>query len=76
MSHEPGWIRETYAAAVARIIATPTLAGIRLPTTVPLASGPCGDWHQRLMADFGDPWAPKLGTRPSPSKVDENSITG
>jgi len=51
------------SAAVARIIATPTLAGIRLPATVPLAAGPCGDWRQRLKPDFSDPWAPKFSGR-------------
>jgi len=51
------------ASAVARIIATPALAGIRLPAAVPLARGPCGDWHQQLKADFSDPWAPKFAGR-------------
>jgi len=49
------------AAGVARIIATPTLAGMHLPASVPLGNGPCGDWRERLKADFGNPWAPKLG---------------
>ena len=48
------------AASVARIIATPTLAGVRLPASVPLAKGSCGDWHERLKADFSDPWAPRF----------------
>jgi serine-type D-Ala-D-Ala carboxypeptidase/endopeptidase (penicillin-binding protein 4) len=51
------------AASVARIIATPTLAGVRLPTSVPLVNGPCGDWRERLKADFSDPQAPKFGGR-------------
>jgi D-alanyl-D-alanine carboxypeptidase/D-alanyl-D-alanine-endopeptidase (penicillin-binding protein 4) len=51
------------ASAVARIIATPTLAGMRLPASVPLASGPCGDWRERLKADFSDPWTPRFAGR-------------
>jgi D-alanyl-D-alanine carboxypeptidase/D-alanyl-D-alanine-endopeptidase (penicillin-binding protein 4) len=50
-------------AGVARIIATPSLAGVHLPATVPLTRGPCADWHERLKADFGDPWAPKFAGR-------------
>jgi len=51
------------AAHVARIVSIPTLAGVRLPASVPLAGGPCGDWHERLKADFADPWAPKFAGR-------------
>jgi D-alanyl-D-alanine carboxypeptidase/D-alanyl-D-alanine-endopeptidase (penicillin-binding protein 4) len=47
-------------ASLARIIATPTLAGVRLPASVPLAKGACGDWHEHLRADFSDPWAPRF----------------
>ena len=47
-------------ASVARIIATPTLAGVKVPASVPLVKGPCGDWHERLRADFSDPWAPRF----------------
>ena len=43
-------------ASVARIIATPTLAGVKVPASVPLVKGPCGDWHERLRADFSNPW--------------------
>ena len=48
------------AASVAHIIATPALAGVKLPASVPLSSGTCGDWHERLKADFSDPWAPRF----------------
>jgi D-alanyl-D-alanine carboxypeptidase/D-alanyl-D-alanine-endopeptidase (penicillin-binding protein 4) len=51
------------AAAVARIIATPALAGMRLPASVPLANGPCGDWRERLKADFSNPWTPRFAGR-------------
>jgi D-alanyl-D-alanine carboxypeptidase/D-alanyl-D-alanine-endopeptidase (penicillin-binding protein 4) len=51
------------AASVAHIVATPTLAGVRLPASVPLAGGPCGDWHERLKADFSDPWALRFAGR-------------
>jgi D-alanyl-D-alanine carboxypeptidase/D-alanyl-D-alanine-endopeptidase (penicillin-binding protein 4) len=50
-------------AGVARIVATPPLAGVRVPASVPLGSGPCGDWHARLQADFSDPWSPRLHGR-------------
>lgn len=33
----------------------PPLAGIRLPSSVPLASGGCGDWRQHLQADLSQP---------------------
>jgi D-alanyl-D-alanine carboxypeptidase/D-alanyl-D-alanine-endopeptidase (penicillin-binding protein 4) len=33
----------------------PALAGVRLPSRVPLAPGPCLDWRGALRADFGDP---------------------
>lgn len=42
----------------ARIVAVPPLAGLRLPASVRLADGPCGDWRARLRADFSDPMAP------------------
>jgi D-alanyl-D-alanine carboxypeptidase/D-alanyl-D-alanine-endopeptidase (penicillin-binding protein 4) len=51
------------AASVARIIATPTLAGVKVAASVPLAKGPCGDWHERLRADFSNPWAPRFAGR-------------
>jgi D-alanyl-D-alanine carboxypeptidase/D-alanyl-D-alanine-endopeptidase (penicillin-binding protein 4) len=50
-------------SAVARIIATPTLAGVRLPASVPLGNGACGDWRERLKADFSDPWTPRFAGR-------------
>jgi D-alanyl-D-alanine carboxypeptidase/D-alanyl-D-alanine-endopeptidase (penicillin-binding protein 4) len=40
---------------VARVLAEPTLAGVRVDTSVPLAEGPCGDWRGALQADFSDP---------------------
>jgi len=51
------------AARLARVIATPTLAGMQLAGTVPLATGACGDWHEKLRADFRDPWHPKFAGR-------------
>lgn len=42
----------------ARIIVTPLLAGMRLPTHVRLSDGPCGDWRARLQGDFSEPMAP------------------
>jgi len=42
----------------ARIVAIPLLAGMKLPTTVRGADGPCIDWRSKLQADFSDPMAP------------------
>jgi serine-type D-Ala-D-Ala carboxypeptidase/endopeptidase (penicillin-binding protein 4) len=36
------------------------LAGMRATREVPLAAGPCGDWRQKLRADFGKPWTPRF----------------
>ncbi|WP_298435100.1 D-alanyl-D-alanine carboxypeptidase/D-alanyl-D-alanine-endopeptidase [Ottowia sp.] len=38
----------------ARVVTEPPVAGIEVPTEVPLAKG-CGDWRGRLDADFSDP---------------------
>lgn len=43
------------AARVARVLVEPPLAGVAVPSTVPLAAGPCGDWRGQLRADFADP---------------------
>jgi D-alanyl-D-alanine carboxypeptidase/D-alanyl-D-alanine-endopeptidase (penicillin-binding protein 4) len=45
-------------ARTARIVAVPLLAGMKLPASVRLAEGACGDWRARLQADFSDPMAP------------------
>jgi D-alanyl-D-alanine carboxypeptidase/D-alanyl-D-alanine-endopeptidase (penicillin-binding protein 4) len=42
----------------ARVVATPLLAGMRVPASVRATDGPCGDWRGRLQADFTDPMAP------------------
>jgi serine-type D-Ala-D-Ala carboxypeptidase/endopeptidase (penicillin-binding protein 4) len=39
----------------ARVDVEPAVAGLRVPATVPLARGDCGDWRSGLKADFGDP---------------------
>ncbi len=44
----------------ARVVATPALAGMKLPPTVRGVHGNCGDWRARLQADFTDPMAPVL----------------
>jgi D-alanyl-D-alanine carboxypeptidase/D-alanyl-D-alanine-endopeptidase (penicillin-binding protein 4) len=49
------------AARSARVIATPTLAGMKLPGSVRAGDGPCGDWRGRLKADFSDPMSPVFG---------------
>ena len=33
---------------VARVVATPPLAGVKIPSTVKLTSGACGDWKTKL----------------------------
>jgi D-alanyl-D-alanine carboxypeptidase/D-alanyl-D-alanine-endopeptidase (penicillin-binding protein 4) len=43
------------ASGHVRVEAEPPIAGVTLPAEVPAASGPCGDWHARLAADFHDP---------------------
>jgi len=43
------------AAKVARVIVVPEVAGLKVPRSVPLADGGCGDWRSRLQADISDP---------------------
>jgi len=45
----------TPQAGQARVHVEPPLAGLRVPATVPLAAGECGDWRGGLKADFADP---------------------
>ena len=45
-------------ARIVRVVATPVLAGLKLPVTVRGIEGSCGDWRGRLQADFADPMAP------------------
>jgi D-alanyl-D-alanine carboxypeptidase/D-alanyl-D-alanine-endopeptidase (penicillin-binding protein 4) len=41
------------AAGVARVLVEPALAGVAVERTVPLATGPCGDWRTALKPEFG-----------------------
>jgi len=43
------------ANGVARVSVEPALQGMQVDATVPLASGPCGDWRAALKASAGDP---------------------
>ena len=43
------------AAGVARVSVEPPLAGVSVDATVPLSSGPCGDWRSAVQARFDDP---------------------
>ena len=43
------------AANVARVQIEPPLAGVQLPTTVPLSAGDCSDYRSGLRADWSDP---------------------
>ncbi|MEY4748511.1 MAG: hypothetical protein RIQ60_725 [Pseudomonadota bacterium] len=44
------------ASGVARVSAEPQLAGVDIPTSVPLGrDGDCGDWRGQLQADFSQP---------------------
>ena len=43
------------AAGVAKVMAEPTLAGFRVPPSVPLKDGPCVDERAGLKANFNDP---------------------
>jgi D-alanyl-D-alanine carboxypeptidase/D-alanyl-D-alanine-endopeptidase (penicillin-binding protein 4) len=42
-------------AAVARVQLDPPMAGVQVPSTVPLLGGDCGDYRGALKADFSDP---------------------
>ncbi len=42
-------------ANVARVQIEPPLAGVQLPTTVPLSAGDCSDYRSGLRADWSDP---------------------
>ncbi len=43
------------ALGIARIGVEPALAGVKVPTSVPLRRGDCGDWRDRLQPDFSQP---------------------
>ena len=43
------------ARGIATISTDPPLAGVRVDTSVPLATDPCEDWRGALRADFTDP---------------------
>jgi len=43
------------ATGVARVLVEPPLAGALVDRSVPLATGPCGDWRGALQANFGEP---------------------
>ena len=47
-------------AGVARIVATPQLAGLRLAPSVPGSNAPCGDWRASLRGDLTNPLAPQF----------------
>ena len=47
-------------ARLAHVIATPQLDGAHIPSHVPLANGPCGDWKDQLKADFSEPLRPRF----------------
>jgi D-alanyl-D-alanine carboxypeptidase/D-alanyl-D-alanine-endopeptidase (penicillin-binding protein 4) len=40
---------------VAQVRLEPPMAGLEIPTSVPLVRGACGDWRARLGADFSNP---------------------
>ena len=43
------------AAGVARVQVEPPLAGVQIPSTVPLNAGDCADYRSALRADWSDP---------------------
>jgi D-alanyl-D-alanine carboxypeptidase/D-alanyl-D-alanine-endopeptidase (penicillin-binding protein 4) len=43
------------AARVARVVVVPEVAGLKVPRSVPLSQGRCGDWRGLLQADISDP---------------------
>jgi serine-type D-Ala-D-Ala carboxypeptidase/endopeptidase (penicillin-binding protein 4) len=46
------------ASGHARVVVKPALAGLRVPASVPLVGGRCGDWRARLLGDLSSPLAP------------------
>ena len=46
------------SANVARIVATPQLAGLKLAPSVPGSGAACGDWRASLRGDISNPLAP------------------
>ena len=48
------------ATGRARVRSEPPLAGLDVPASVPLRSGPCNDWRTGLQADFGDALRPRF----------------
>ena len=51
------------AAGVARIIMEPPMAGVQVPSTVPLSRGACNDWRASLQADWSNPLQPRFAGR-------------
>ncbi|MFM2065491.1 MAG: hypothetical protein RLZZ584_400 [Pseudomonadota bacterium] len=51
------------ALGLARIGAEPRLAGVDIPTSVPLVRADCGDWRSQLQADFSQPGQIRFGGR-------------
>jgi D-alanyl-D-alanine carboxypeptidase/D-alanyl-D-alanine-endopeptidase (penicillin-binding protein 4) len=51
------------AQRIARVVAEPALAGVKVPASVPLSDGPCGDWRAQLRASFDDPQAVRFAGR-------------
>ncbi|WP_418318389.1 D-alanyl-D-alanine carboxypeptidase/D-alanyl-D-alanine-endopeptidase [Piscinibacter sakaiensis] len=49
------------ARGIARLSVEPPLDGVRLPVSVPLKPGGCGNWRADLQADFSDPTQLRLG---------------
>lgn len=47
-------------AGVARIDMEPPLAGVQVPSQVPMVAGPCNDWRSRLRADFSVALQPRF----------------
>ena len=48
------------ASGRALVRSEPPLAGLEVPASVPLRSGPCNDWRGGLQADFGDALRPRF----------------
>jgi len=48
------------ASGRARVRSEPPLAGLNVPTDVPLRNGPCQDWRSELRADFSESLQPRF----------------
>lgn len=49
------------SAGLVRVTSEPPMAGLSVPATVPLATGPCNDWRSGLRGQFASPTQVQFG---------------